>query len=195
MTSLRLLQAILIIDGMSDEDILIMWPIIYQYATDSSNAYYLAHPQGSDQNQGEYANFKVHRPINTHVWPENDYDEYFNRWYPPTDDYSGGAIFHRLVDQVDKGMPGVWVQERFRYPEQIPPDASVNTHHTIWVTKRRRTTFTQINFGWLSFYEIFNFSKKATTADRIELPFNPVPEPGLYPRHIKTIEGNGQKGG
>ncbi len=70
----------------------------YINTTDHSSAYYLAggaipeigEPVG---NRDKYTHFRVHRPLDTNVWPADElYETFFVRKYPSSG-YSGGAIF------------------------------------------------------------------------------------------------------
>lgn len=207
----------------------------YFHATDHSNAYYLAGgaiPEIGESvgNRDKYTQFRVHRPLDTNVWPADElYETFFIRKYPSSG-YSGGAIFHLLTDHLGEGIPGVRIQERFR---NNPPEGSLVNVWYYWITKKKGSTFfgyskipTDIDgiFGedffslpnswWgentnedfiLEGHEYWAGTSKNNYTQpysglfvgqyRIVVRYNPQKDPERYPRHEKTANGTGMKGG
>lgn len=111
-------------------------------ATDSSNKYWDKNSPELTENGKEYNTFLVHRPNEAKQWPPGDPNSsaYQNNpdisiWPTPAG-FSGGILLYQLKDNEGKGMPGVWVQERFQYPEQVPEGVRTNASGNKWVTQR-----------------------------------------------------------
>lgn len=115
--------------------------------TNSYFAYFYSRPNMAhlDRNHRQFADFRTHRPKDDLLLNIDG----MTPWTPPTD-YSGGVLFYRLLDHEGLGMPGVWIQERFGAPEEIPEDCRVNRQREYWVTQRKGQTFPQ-QASWENF--------------------------------------------
>jgi hypothetical protein len=96
-------------------------------------------------NSIQYTTFTTHRPHHLEPYEDNKYtgdpeNGIPNPWSPGPGK-SGGVLFYQLIDQLDQGMPGVWVQERFLHPEQIPEGSHVNQNYNCWLTRKRGYPF------------------------------------------------------
>lgn len=86
------------------------------------------------QESGEYK--PVINRVSAHFPQEMKYSRSSARYpaHPPGADYCGTDYWYKLKDQNGDPFPGVWIQERFPNPDQVPPNISINGDDFWWTT-------------------------------------------------------------
>jgi hypothetical protein len=87
-----------------------------------------------DSDAGEYK--QVVNRVSAHLPQEMKYSRSSARYptHPPGADYCGTDYWYKLKDQNGDPFPGVWIQERFPNPDQLPPNVETNPSNFFWKT-------------------------------------------------------------